>query len=100
MISKQQAQKWIDDRTLVGCEIMDSGGPVEDRIRDNLINSVNRCKINGEWAEFGVKNGRSFNYIREHMPAQKTLHGFDTFEGLPEEWDIGTKDPYPAGILK
>ena len=100
MISRQQAQIWIDDHTAVGCGVISHDGPVGDRIRDNLINSVNRCKIDGEWAEFGVKNGRSFDHIREHMPAEKTLHGFDTFEGLPEEWEIGTKGPYPAGILK
>jgi len=100
MISKQQAQKWIDDNTAVGCEIIDHNRPASDRIRDNLINSVDSCGIDGEWAEFGVKDGWSFNHIREHMPAGKTLHGFDTFEGLPEEWDIGTKVPYPAGILR
>ena len=100
MISKQQAQKWIDDNTAVGCEIIDHDGPVSDRIRDNLIGSVKSHSIDGEWAEFGVKNCWSFNHIREHMPAEKTLHGFDTFEGLPEEWDIGLKGPHPAGILK
>ncbi len=35
--------------------------------------------------EFGVFTGSSINYIAEKHP-NNTIYGFDTFEGLPEDW--------------
>lgn len=39
--------------------------------------------------EFGVGSGQSTRIIAEHMP----VIGFDSFEGLPEDW----RDGFPAG---
>lgn len=39
------------------------------------------------WLEFGVASGRSINYIAAH--AQHMVHGFDSFQGLPEMWREG-----------
>lgn len=45
---------------------------------------------NGGWAaEFGVYSGYSLAIIAEHMP----VIGFDSFEGLPEDWREG----FPKG---
>lgn len=38
----------------------------------------------GYWLEFGVYNGRTINYLAEKT--KQTIHGFDTFTGLPEDW--------------
>lgn len=38
------------------------------------------------FAEFGVWNGRSINYMADVRP-DNTFHAFDSFEGLPEEWN-------------
>lgn len=35
--------------------------------------------------EFGVFRGRSINHFAKHLP-DVTLHGFDSFEGLAEDW--------------
>ena len=35
--------------------------------------------------EFGVRSGRSINHIARRVP-NETVHGFDSFEGLPEPW--------------
>jgi hypothetical protein len=35
--------------------------------------------------EFGVATGRSINHIARLLP-DRTIHGFDSFEGLPEVW--------------
>lgn len=44
----------------------------------------------GGWAaEFGVYSGYSLNIIADHMP----VIGFDSFEGLPEDWRPG----FPKG---
>ncbi len=42
-------------------------------------------KIN--YLEFGVASGESFKWFSQRLTHQETrLHGFDTFEGLPEDW--------------
>lgn len=41
--------------------------------------------IPGLVLEFGVAGGRSVNFIANHVP-DETVHGFDSFEGLPEDW--------------
>ncbi len=35
--------------------------------------------------EFGVFEGESINYIAKKLP-NRTIFGFDSFEGLPEDW--------------
>jgi hypothetical protein len=36
------------------------------------------------WLEFGTYDGRSINKISRYT--EKTIYGFDSFEGLPEPW--------------
>jgi hypothetical protein len=50
--------------------------------------------LKGMWCEFGVYKGTTINYI-----ASKTagpVYGFDSFEGLPEDWRPG----FEAGVFK
>ena len=42
----------------------------------------------GTWAEFGVFKGNSARHWLNHMPDGTHLHLFDSFEGLPEYWDL------------
>jgi hypothetical protein len=44
-------------------------------------------KDNGLFCEFGVFMGESINHIAAN--AKATIHGFDSFEGLPEKWREG-----------
>ena len=44
----------------------------------------------GLFLEFGVYNGASINILSKLKP-NKVFHGFDTFTGLPEDWDMGHK---------
>lgn len=47
----------------------------------------------GYFVEFGVWKGKSINYMAKKRP-DIIFHGFDSFEGLPEDWDMGNKiDP-------
>ena len=39
----------------------------------------------GHLLEFGVYQGGSINFIARHNP-NRTVHGFDSFQGLPEDW--------------
>jgi len=43
---------------------------------------------NGFYLEMGVATGRSINFIAALNPKNK-IYGFDSFEGLPKDWDRG-----------
>lgn len=45
----------------------------------------------GHAVEFGVATGRTLRIISKHMP----VTGFDSFDGLPEDWRPG----FPAGFF-
>lgn len=47
--------------------------------------------------EFGVWKGQSINYMASRRPSE-WFYGFDSFEGLPEDWNHGTK-PRKAGFF-
>ncbi|MBQ3336344.1 MAG: class I SAM-dependent methyltransferase [Selenomonadaceae bacterium] len=42
----------------------------------------------GEYLEFGVYEGKTINIISSTVP-DKIVYGFDSFEGLPEDWRTG-----------
>jgi predicted O-methyltransferase YrrM len=43
--------------------------------------------LDGHIAEFGVYDGYSINTMSDYIP-NKTLIGFDSFEGMPEDWYV------------
>lgn len=51
--------------------------------------AISNARINGVIAEFGVFRAESLNYIASRY-AQK-VHGFDSFQGLPEDWNLDHK---------
>ena len=53
--------------------------------RELMRYALGRASINGIYAEFGVNQGGTINYIAKKKPGC-TVHGFDSFEGLPEDW--------------
>ena len=54
--------------------------------------ALGEATVPGMVLEFGVRRGTSINQIAE--VAGQTVHGFDSFEGLPEAWVNG-----PQGLL-
>lgn len=61
-----------------------------DQRLSNLLESISNIDPNGFMFEFGVYSGETINFIAKYFP-QKTLYGFDSFEGLPEEWILNEK---------
>ena len=71
---------------------------ISDLRQNNKISKSSRrnytleylCKSNNysTCLEFGVFTGNSLNFISKYCT---TLVGFDSFEGLPDNWDIGGK---------
>lgn len=46
---------------------------------------VHEASLPGLYLEFGVGRGKSIRWIGEY--ADRTVHGFDSFEGIPEYWN-------------
>lgn len=59
--------------------------------RRALLFALEEAKLEGLSLELGVRYGISTRWIAEAEPA-RALHGFDSFQGLPEQWHI-----QPAG---
>ena len=57
---------------------------VETR-EDVHLFAMKHKKLEGLICEFGVYKGESINFLANHF--NKTIHGFDSFEGLPETWN-------------
>lgn len=54
----------------------------EFKVLSYAIAQVNK---EGLFLEFGVRTGNTINHIAQHAP-QQSIFGFDSFEGLPENW--------------
>ena len=56
---------------------------------DNRLNllsyALRNTNVDGKYLEFGVYKGKSINHIAQ-IETNKTIYGFDSFEGLPETW--------------
>jgi hypothetical protein len=63
---------------------MRAAEPCVDRfaVLETAIAAAGPC---GSTLEFGVFDGTSINFIADRRP-DATVHGFDSFEGLPEDW--------------
>jgi len=60
------------------------------KIPDYYMDVISNVFVDGMWLEFGVWVGTSANIIANFMKSiakqNKILYGFDSFEGLPEDW--------------
>jgi hypothetical protein len=54
--------------------------------------AVSQVALKGLHLEFGVYSGRSLNHLAQRLPNQQWF-GFDSFEGLPDDWRPG----FPKG---
>jgi Methyltransferase domain len=52
-----------------------------------LLRGIEHAPHDGLFLEFGVWSGRTINIIAERV--NTTVHGFDSFQGLPEGWQPG-----------
>ncbi len=75
--AKQQSADFINNE-------MASVKPFKDRM-ELLGAALKFAPPKGIYCEFGVGSGRTINHIASIATSQK-IHGFDSFEGLPENW--------------
>ncbi len=52
---------------------------------DYLKYCIQQVSVHGLWMEFGVGSGKSISFIAKNC-APNIVYGFDSFEGLPEDW--------------
>ena len=98
MISRAQADEWLSNNSASSVKVFTEGDHWQ-RIKNNLEHGIKHSREEGLYCEFGVRDLRSFNALREIISNKnKVIHGFDTFEGLPEPWEL--KKTYAKGILK
>lgn len=63
------------------------------RVKTSFV-ELSRIAKDGLICEFGVYRGTTINILADLFPF-RTIDGFDSFCGLPEEWRPG----YPAGVF-
>jgi hypothetical protein len=56
--------------------------------REVLDLGISKVKLDGLYAEFGVYKGGTIRYLAKKIGSH-VIHGFDSFEGLPENWAGG-----------
>jgi hypothetical protein len=52
-----------------------------------LEDAIDQTEIQGLYCEFGVYRGETLNFIASLVAGE--VHGFDSFQGLPEDWKQG-----------
>ncbi|EWY37997.1 methyltransferase [Skermanella stibiiresistens SB22] len=63
---------------------------------DLLRHGVALAERTGLVLEFGVRRGTSINHIAD--AAGQDVHGFDSFEGLPEDWGTQPQGSFTTGL--
>lgn len=73
--------------TVRSCEIVEREMPdaTLHKSKADLIATTAQGLRDGVVAEFGVHEGHTINKIAAALPS-RTVHGFDSFRGLPETW--------------
>ena len=80
-----------------------------DTQRELIEYSLQATRIEGHYLEFGVFTGGTIRFIA-HLIGGHAIHGFDSFEGLPEAWsgfnlggktfDVGGRLPRVPGTVR
>lgn len=65
---------------------------------DLLTHSLRTAPADGLILEFGVASGRTITHVAKQCPGRQ-VYGFDSFEGLPEDWRSGYLKGRFAGEL-
>lgn len=56
-----------------------------DTQKELIVYALNNTQVSGYYLEFGVFTGGTMRYMAKRKP-DVVFHGFDSFEGLPEDW--------------
>jgi hypothetical protein len=82
-LAAEESASWISRNAIMAASFRDKF--------ELLRHSIEAVEVDGLMCEFGVYRGETINYLSSLLPA-KTFHGFDSFEGLPEDWRNGFEE--------
>ena len=89
VVNYMKLGRWVANHDFAPQRVMD-----RNAVFDAVAKRVKDRKV--LYLEFGVWEGRSIRYWSEALRnPDSMLHGFDSFEGLPEDFDV--KGPYSKG---
>lgn len=74
-------------------EMMDTATVLRSR-HENIVLAAQNAPEEGMILEFGVGEGTSLGWLQDELPGRRIV-GFDSFEGLPEDWRSG----FPQGFF-
>ncbi|WP_164992356.1 class I SAM-dependent methyltransferase [Streptomyces sp. L2] len=90
-------QMRADEKRIRASRAYDSErGPDIDQYH-HLINAGYRAPEKGLWCEFGVSTGGSLWQLCGETSGP--VYGFDSFAGLPEQWELSPKRSWPVGAF-
>lgn len=68
------------------------GSEEKENQLENLSYALDQVSLDeGLYLEFGVFEGVTINHMAK-LQRNRTFHGFDCFEGLPEDWTLGASE--------
>ena len=78
--------------------------PLSTNDRLEYLNQISKLVIlDGDWVEFGVREGVSAKVLLNNLPKNNKLYLFDSFEGLPEHWghhvNVGVGQDYRKRLV-
>ncbi|MCA9441361.1 MAG: class I SAM-dependent methyltransferase [Candidatus Omnitrophica bacterium] len=82
------------DAELESLEIL---GGVRDLQKFCCVLALKNCP-GLDWAEFGVSRGIGATHFLEHLPETNRLYLFDSWEGLPEDWENHKEGQYRSPV--
>ena len=80
ILTKHEADQWFADHSLPDIKIF----PNKD-IEQHLRYALSQVSTQGLFLEFGVRDRRTFNIIKEYS---SVVHGFDSWTGMPWPWQL------------
>jgi hypothetical protein len=94
------SNRWHPHHALLEDALAETVAYIKEQMADAIIRrndlevidlALRRAPADGLVLEFGVRGGRSVDHIARRRPGT-TVHGFDSFEGLPAPWTGYTMD--------
>jgi hypothetical protein len=96
--------KWISQQPSSGFVLNDAYGlkrvhSKRIQLYEHIINREQLNRIPIDYLEFGVYDGKSFRWwMNANALPESKFYGFDTFEGLPENWGTFRQGDMQANI--
>ena len=76
------------------------GAGIQRARREHLAMAFADAPVTGYVVEFGVGKGVTMTQLINMAAPNQLVFGFDSFDGLPEDWDMGEGIVFNAGSFK